>query len=119
MAVTCSDSNVVTLSPHSANKVLTDKWGKPFTHCWYCNLPLVVVCRDNNVVTGSPHPADEVLADKWDKPYSRELAAYPASWTRQAKFWPTTSRVDNVYGDKHLVSRLPEAAAAFAVAVGE
>ncbi len=75
--------------------------------------------RGNNVVAGSPHPADEVLADKWDKPYSRELAAYPAAWCRQAKFWPTTSRVDNVYGDKHLVSRLPEAASAFAVAVGE
>ncbi|DBA67740.1 hypothetical protein WJX79_010544 [Trebouxia sp. C0005] len=75
--------------------------------------------KGNNVVAGSPHPADEVLADKWDKPYSRELAAYPAAWCRQAKFWPTTSRVDNVYGDKHLVSRLPEAASAFAVAVGE
>lgn len=77
------------------------------------------VCRDNNVVSNSPHPADEVLSDKWDKPYSRELAAYPAAWCRQAKFWPTTSRVDNVYGDKNLVSRLPEASTAFAVAVGE
>jgi glycine dehydrogenase len=35
-------------------------------------------------------------------------AAYPASWVRQAKFWPTTSRVDNVYGDRHLVLRLPK-----------
>lgn len=77
------------------------------------------VCRHNNVVSNSPHPADEVLSDKWDKPYSRELAAYPAAWCRQAKFWPTTSRVDNVYGDKNLVSRLPEASTAFAVAVGE
>lgn len=75
--------------------------------------------KHNNVVSGSPHPADEVLSDNWDKPYSRELAAYPAAWCRQAKFWPTTSRVDNVYGDKHLVSRLPEASSAFAVAVGE
>ena len=82
-------------------------------------LTIGVSCRHNNVVSGSPHPADEVLADKWNKPYSRELAAYPAAWCRQAKFWPTTSRVDNVYGDKHLVSRLPEAASAFAVAVGE
>ena len=39
-------------------------------------------------------------------------AAYPAAWVRQAKFWPTTSRVDNVYGDRHLVLRLPETAAA-------
>lgn len=33
-------------------------------------------------------------------------AAFPASWVRQAKFWPSTSRVDNVYGDRHLVSRI-------------
>ena len=39
-----------------------------------------------------------VLAEKWDKPYSREAAAFPASWVRQSKFWPTCGRVDNVYG---------------------
>lgn len=26
------------------------------------------------------------------RPYSREEAAFPAAWVRQAKFWPTTSR---------------------------
>jgi glycine dehydrogenase len=30
---------------------------------------------------------------------------------KQSKFWPTTSRVDNVYGDRHLVLRLPDVAA--------
>lgn len=39
-------------------------------------------------------------------------AAYPLQWVRDAKFWPTTSRVDNVYGDRHLVLRWPEQAAA-------
>lgn len=52
----------------------------------------------------APHPASVVLADKWDRPYSRETAAFPASWVRQSKFWPTTARVDNVYGDRHLVT---------------
>jgi glycine dehydrogenase len=33
-------------------------------------------------------------------------AAFPAPWVQQAKFWPTVSRVDNVYGDRHLVTRL-------------
>ena len=62
--------------------------------------------RDNNLLVNAPHTADVVLSDKWDRPYSREAAAYPAAWVRQAKFWPTTSRVDNVYGDRHLVTRL-------------
>lgn len=39
-------------------------------------------------------------------------AAYPLPWVRAAKFWPTTSRVDNVYGDRHLVLRWPQQTAA-------
>jgi len=66
------------------------------------------VPRDNNLLVNAPHAADVVLADKWDRPYSREAAAFPAVWVRQAKFWPTTSRVDNVYGDRHLITRLRE-----------
>jgi glycine dehydrogenase len=36
-------------------------------------------------------------------PYSREEAAYPFERLRKAKFWPSVSRVDDTYGDKHLV----------------
>nr|KAJ0204442.1 hypothetical protein LSAT_V11C500279770 [Lactuca sativa] len=50
---------------------------------------------------GAPHPPQLLMADKWTKPYSREYAAYPAPWLRTAKFWPTTCRVDNVYGDRN------------------
>ena len=67
----------------------------------------------------APHPADVVLADNWDHPYSRELAAFPAAWVRQSKFWPTTSRVDNVFGDRNLVARISDDDnTARAVAVG-
>lgn len=57
----------------------------------------------------APHTADVVLAEKWERPYSREKAAFPAAWVRQAKFWPSASRVDNVYGDRHLIAKLPSA----------
>ncbi|KAJ8751582.1 hypothetical protein K2173_016828 [Erythroxylum novogranatense] len=60
----------------------------------------------NNVIKGAPHPPSLLMADAWSKPYSREYAAYPASWLRTAKFWPTTGRVDNVYGDRNLVCTL-------------
>lgn len=62
-----------------------------------------------NVLKGAPHPAALVMADEWNKPYSREVAAFPASWVRASKFWPTTGRVDNVYGDRNLVCTLLQA----------
>ncbi|XP_031492046.1 glycine dehydrogenase (decarboxylating), mitochondrial-like [Nymphaea colorata] len=60
----------------------------------------------NNVLKGAPHPPSLVMADEWTKPYSREYAAFPAAWLRTAKFWPTTGRVDNVYGDRNLICTL-------------
>jgi glycine dehydrogenase len=59
--------------------------------------------RDNNPLKLAPHTAAAVSADKWDRPYSRELAAYPAPWLREHKFWPHVGRIDNVYGDRNLV----------------
>jgi glycine dehydrogenase len=55
------------------------------------------------VLKGAPHPARVVVADHWDRPYSREQAAFPTAWQREHKFWPAVGRVDNVYGDRHLV----------------
>ncbi|CAA3014502.1 glycine dehydrogenase (decarboxylating), mitochondrial [Olea europaea subsp. europaea] len=60
----------------------------------------------NNVLKGAPHPPSLLMADAWTKPYSREYAAFPASWLRTAKFWPSTGRVDNVYGDRNLTCTL-------------
>ena len=57
----------------------------------------------NNPLKNAPHTAKVVCADEWDHPYSRELAAFPAPWTRVSKFWPAVGRVDNVYGDRNLV----------------
>ena len=57
----------------------------------------------NNVIKNAPHTAEVVTADTWNRPYSREQAAYPATWTRQHKFWPNVGRIDNVYGDRNLV----------------
>ena len=59
--------------------------------------------KANNPLKHAPHPAKVVCGDEWDHPYSRELAAFPAPWTRSSKFWPSVGRVDNVYGDRHLI----------------
>lgn len=64
--------------------------------------------KANNVLKHAPHAPEVVMAEEWNRPYTREVAAFPAPWVRAAKFWPTVSRVDNVYGDRQLVLRLPK-----------
>jgi len=59
--------------------------------------------RTDNPLKNAPHTATVVVAEKWQHPYSREQAAFPAPWTREHKFWPAVGRVDNVYGDRHVV----------------
>ncbi|HIK10578.1 MAG TPA: aminomethyl-transferring glycine dehydrogenase [Oscillatoriaceae cyanobacterium M33_DOE_052] len=56
----------------------------------------------DNPLKNAPHPAESLLVGEWDHPYSREQAAYPAPWTREFKFWPPVSRIDNAFGDRHL-----------------
>jgi glycine dehydrogenase len=58
--------------------------------------------KANNPLKLSPHTAQVVTSDTWDRPYSRELAAFPAPWTRESKFWPAVGRIDGVYGDRNL-----------------
>lgn len=66
--------------------------------------------RENNVIKHAPHTAQLVSGDEWDRPYSRAKAAYPASYVKENKFWPSVGRVDNTYGDRNLVcSCLPVA----------
>lgn len=58
---------------------------------------------ENNVLKHAPHTAALLMSDSWDRPYSREKAAYPLDFVRNAKFWPSVARVDNAYGDRNLV----------------
>jgi glycine dehydrogenase len=57
----------------------------------------------DNPLKNAPHTAETLVAVEWTHPYSREQAGFPASWTRDHKFWPPVGRIDNVYGDRHLV----------------
>ena len=63
--------------------------------------------RDDNPLKLAPHTAQTVSADLWKRSYGRELAAYPAPWLREQKFWPCVGRIDNVYGDRNLVCSCP------------
>lgn len=59
--------------------------------------------KENNVLKNAPHTAAVITADQWDRPYTRQQAAYPLPFVKETKFWPSVSRVDNAYGDRHLV----------------
>jgi glycine dehydrogenase len=61
----------------------------------------------SNLLKNAPHTAHQIASDKWDRAYSREQAAFPAPWTRDHKFWPAVSRIDNVYGDRNLFCSCP------------
>jgi glycine dehydrogenase len=59
--------------------------------------------KDDNVLKNAPHTAKSVINGTWKHAYSREKAVYPLNWIKEAKFWPSVSRVDNAYGDRNLV----------------
>ncbi len=61
------------------------------------------ITSEDHIVKNAPHPASEVCSDSWSHTYSRESAAYPLEWSREFKFWPYVSKVDNGYGDRNLV----------------
>ena len=59
--------------------------------------------QDNNPLKHAPHTAASLMRAEWDRPYSREVAAFPVAALKRVKYWPTTGRVDNVYGDRNLM----------------
>ncbi|TRD18940.1 aminomethyl-transferring glycine dehydrogenase [Palleronia caenipelagi] len=62
--------------------------------------------RDSNPLKHAPHTVEDLVGD-WDRPYSREQGCFPKGSFRVDKYWAPVNRVDNVYGDRHLVCTCP------------
>ncbi len=62
--------------------------------------------RIDNVLRNAPH-THRLLLEDWARPYSKEKAFFPLRSARDDKYWPPVGRVDNVYGDRHLVCTCP------------
>ena len=58
--------------------------------------------KNDNPLKNAPHTALDLVALDWNRPYSRELACYPAGLDSD-KYWCPVNRIDNVYGDRHLL----------------
>lgn len=65
--------------------------------------------KDDNPLVNAPHTAAN-LAAEWTHHYSRETAAYPLAYLCDNKFWPSVNRIDDVYGDRHLICSCPPVA---------
>jgi len=63
--------------------------------------------RDDNPLKNAPHTADMLISGEWKHPYDRAEAAYPVPGIRQNKYWPPVRRIDQAYGDRHLVCACP------------
>jgi len=61
---------------------------------------------ENNPLKNAPHTMEDLVRE-WDRPYSREQACFPKGAFRVDKYWPPVNRVDNAYGDRHLVCTCP------------
>ncbi|SEP78128.1 aminomethyl-transferring glycine dehydrogenase [Thalassovita taeanensis] len=60
----------------------------------------------NNPLKHAPHTVED-LVGAWERPYSREQGCFPPGAFRVDKYWPPVNRVDNVWGDRHLVCTCP------------
>lgn len=61
---------------------------------------------ENNPLRNAPHTVEDLVGD-WDRPYSREQGCFPPGAFRVDKYWPPVNRVDNAWGDRHLVCSCP------------
>jgi len=59
--------------------------------------------REDNPLKHAPHTATMVSGTEWTHAYPRELAAFPLPSLKLQKYWSPVARVDNVYGDKHIM----------------
>jgi len=62
--------------------------------------------KDNNPLCNAPHTVQD-LVGTWERPYSREQGCFPPGAFKVDKYWPPVNRIDNVYGDRHLICTCP------------
>jgi glycine dehydrogenase len=61
---------------------------------------------ENNVLRNAPH-THRLLLEEWTLPYSKQQAFFPDNNQHDDKYWPPVGRIDNVYGDRHVVCTCP------------
>ncbi|MDH5414031.1 MAG: glycine dehydrogenase (aminomethyl-transferring), partial [Flavobacteriaceae bacterium] len=57
----------------------------------------------DSVLKNAPHTEIMLTDDDWKFTYNRKEAAFPLPFVAENKYWPPVRRVDDAYGDRHLV----------------
>jgi len=60
---------------------------------------------DDSPLRGAPHTA-AALVGEWARPYDRRCAVFPMGHM-PTKYWPPVARINQAYGDRHLVCTCP------------
>ncbi len=60
---------------------------------------------EDSPLRGAPHTAAALVA-AWDRPYDRRTAVFPLGCPA-SKYWPPVARINQAYGDRHLVCTCP------------
>jgi glycine dehydrogenase len=67
----------------------------------------------DNPLKNAPHTARMLIVGEWKHPYPAAEGGYPGAHAggggvaRRAKYWPPVRRIDQAYGDRHLVCACP------------
>ncbi|OWY16745.1 glycine dehydrogenase (aminomethyl-transferring) [Sphingobacteriales bacterium UPWRP_1] len=61
----------------------------------------------DNVLKNAPHSLGEITSDEWNHAYTRQKAAFPLPYLHENKFWTYIARIDNTWGDRHLMCTCP------------
>jgi glycine dehydrogenase len=59
--------------------------------------------KTDNPLKNAPHTQQNICSDEWNHSYTRQQAAFPLAYLQENKFWPSVGRVNNTYGDRHLI----------------
>ncbi|MFT6915147.1 MAG: glycine dehydrogenase [Motiliproteus sp.] len=62
---------------------------------------------EDNPLVHAPHTQADLVCADWNRAYSREQAIFPVASLKGNKFWPTSNRIDNVYGDRNFICSCP------------
>ena len=61
---------------------------------------------EDNPLVNAPHTMADLTGD-WNHCYDRKTAVYPVEGMNPSKYMTPVNRVDNVYGDRHLICTCP------------
>ncbi|HXZ61789.1 MAG TPA: aminomethyl-transferring glycine dehydrogenase [Acidimicrobiales bacterium] len=60
---------------------------------------------EDSPLRGAPHTTSSLVAD-WNRRYDRRTAVFPAGEAAD-KYWPPVARINQAYGDRHLMCTCP------------